>query len=394
MHRRDFLKTAAALPLATALWPRRAHARTGKGRILVLLELNGGNDGINTVVPYGDPRYRQIRPSLALPRDKVLQLRDGLGLAPDLAPLMQAWQDGDLGIALGVGYPRPNRSHFRSIEIWNTASDSEATLQEGWLSRALREAGHSGETSDDGGAAFALDGIVLGGSAGPFSGAGFKSVVMRNPERFLAQAGSGTGDVAASTNPALAHILRVRGEIFQAAGQIEKSLVGAPKLASDFPRDPLGRQLALAARLIAAGLPLKAIKLAQSGYDTHANQRNRHGRLLGQLAAGLAAFRQALQDAGKWDQVLVMTYAEFGRRAGENASGGTDHGTAAPHFLLGGKVKGGFYGRQPSLGDLAGGDLKHSLDFRRLYATATQNWWGLPPTRNTLGNAKPLDVVA
>ena len=128
--------------------------------------------------------------------------------------------------------------------------------------------------------------------------------------------------------------------------------------------------------------------------DTHANQQRRHGTLLRQLANGLATFRQALRQAAKWDQVLVVTYAEFGRRAGENASGGTDHGTSAPHFLLGGRVKGGLYGTQPTLSNLEGGDLNHTLDFRQLYATATQNWWDLPPTRNSLGTAKPLDCIA
>ena len=165
-------------------------------------------------------------------------------------------------------------------------------------------------------------------------------------------------------------------------------------LVTRFPPGALGQQFAVAARLIAAGIPVGAIKLAQTGYDTHAGQPGRHPHLLAQLAAGLAAFRTAMLEAGAWDRVLVMTYAEFGRRVAQNGSRGTDHGTAAPHFLLGGRVKGGLFGTQPALGDLDNQDLRHSMDFRRLYATAAQGWWRLPPTPSALGRAPPLPCLA
>jgi uncharacterized protein (DUF1501 family) len=391
MRRRDLLKLAAGLPLAALPAPLRA-AGTGPGeRILVLVELNGGNDGLNTVVPYADPAYARARPKLAIARDRVLKLDERLGLAPELEPLMAAWQSRELAIALGVGYPRPNRSHFRSIEIWNCASESEEVLQDGWVARVFAESGFQRSAGRDD---LAADGLVLGGPSGPLAGAALRTVVMRNPERFLKRTSGSAPEGAASGNPALDHILTVRGQIYQAARKIEARLEGTPGSPVDFPKTRLGRQLAVAARLITARLPVAAIKVAQAGFDTHAGQAGKHQTKLKELAEALAAFRTALVRADAWDRVLVMTYAEFGRRVAENGSGGTDHGTAAPHLLLGGRVQGGLYGSQPSLRDLEVGDLKHGLDFRSLYATAAHGWWGLPPTTNALGRHTALPCLA
>jgi uncharacterized protein (DUF1501 family) len=392
MRRRDLLGLAAGLPLVAALPAPLRAAGTGPGeRLLVLVELNGGNDGLNTVVPYDDPAYARARPRLAVARDRVLKLDERLGLAPELEPLMAAWRSRELAIALGVGYPRPNRSHFRSIEIWNSASDSEAVLQDGWVARVFAESGFGRCARRDD---LAADGLVLGGPSGPLAGAAMRTVVMRNPERFLKGTSGTAPGQAVSGNPALDHILTVRGQIYQAARRIEARLDGTPGSPVDFPKTRLGRQLAVAARLVAAGVPVAAIKVAQGGFDTHAGQAGQHRTNLGELAEALAAFRTALVRAGAWDRVLVMTYAELGRRVAENGSGGTDHGTAAPHLLLGGRVRGGLYGSQPSLGDLEAGDLKHGLDFRSLYATAAHGWWGLAPTTDSLGRHSALPCLA
>ena len=372
----------AAAPLAPAL-PAAAAGRDQ--RILVLLELNGGNDSLNSVVPYADPAYRRARSSLAVPRDQVLQLDERLGLNRALEPLMPAWQADELAIVLGVGYPRPNRSHFRSIEIWNSASDSETLETEGWVSRVMA----TSRASTTG-----VDGIVLGGPSGPLAGPAIKSVVMRQPERFLRRAQAVGQSDAVADNPALRHILQVRSEIHTGAQEIEARLAGTPSPGGEFPRGPLGRQFATAARLILAGVPLRVIKLAQGGYDTHAGQAGRHRALLADLGKTLAAFRSALQKGGAWDRVLVMSYAEFGRRVAQNASGGTDHGTAAAHLLLGGKVRGGLHGQHPSLTDLEGGDLRHTLDFRQLYASAAHDWLGLPRAGSPLARFAPLDLHA
>lgn len=387
--RRSLLKAAAALPLALAagstLLPWRARAGAGR-RTLVLLELNGGNDGLNTVVPFSDPAYARARPKLAVKRDKVLQLDENLGLHRALEPLMTAWRDGDLGIALGVGYPRPNRSHFRSIEIWNTASDSDETLQDGWLNRAV---GAAGETAALGEGL----GVILGGPAGPLAGNSLTSVVMKDRKHLHRAGRLLDGRSVASANPALAHVLSVRRQAHDAAGQIESRLDEATALTVDFPKTAIARQLEQAAMMIAGGVPAAVIKVQQGGYDTHAGQAGRHPRLLAELAAALTAFRQALIGADAWDRCLVMTYAEFGRRVAENASAGTDHGTAAPHFLLGGRLRGGFYGQQPALSDLDAGDLRYNLDFRQLYAGVATHWLGLPPDLPTFGGLRPLALL-
>ena len=389
LSRRALLGGALGLTV-TGGFGRLAQAAGGAAaeRILVLLELNGGNDSLNMVVPYADPAYRRARPGLAIGRDAVAQLDERLGLNRALEPLMPSWQGGELAVALGVGYPRPNRSHFRSIEIWNSASDSEQVITEGWVNRLFAAAPQEG-------GAGATDAVVLGGPSGPLLGPALRTVVMRQPERFLQRAANVGEGAAEGSNPALDHILGVRSDVTAAAEEIEAHLERAPKIAVEMPEGRLGRQLENAARLILAGVPLSAIKVAQSGYDTHAGQAGRQRKLLTELSAALAAFRAALIQGGAWDRVLVMTYAEFGRRVAENASGGTDHGTAAAHLVLGGRVRGGLIGEQPSLTALDGGDLRHRLDFRRLYATAAHRWWSLPQVPGgPFDGFAPLDLIA
>ena len=388
MNRRHLLASALALPLGLSPLSRAAAGEEpGASRTLVLLELAGGNDGLNSVVPYSDPAYYRARPKLAVERDRVLQLDETLGLNPALEPLMAAWEAGDLATVLGVGYPRPNRSHFRSIEIWNTASTSDETLQDGWLQRAVIEAGGLPP-------GLGALGVVLGGPAGPLAGTALSTLVMKDKRQLQAAARLLDGTTAQSPNPALDHILAVRRQAQAASVRIEARLATARPLKTDFPETALGRQLQLAATLVASTAPAAVIKVQQGGYDTHAGQAGQHPRLLGDLAASLSAFRRALLEAGAWQRCLVMTYAEFGRRVRENASGGTDHGTAAPHFLMGGSVSGGLYGRQPSLSDLEGGDLRHSVDFRRLYATAAQGFLGLPAGPGVFAGHRPLAVFA
>ena len=243
---------------------------------------------------------------------------------------------------------------------------------------------------------FAPQGIVLGGAEGPLAGTALSPVVMREPRQLdAAQRLLGGADAAQNAdNPALAHILATRARMHDAAAEIARYLKKAADPPDVFPKTALGRQLHQAARLITAGVPASVLKLQHSGYDTHARQAGRHAALLAELAEGLAAFRQVLSDAGAWRRTLVMTYAEFGRRAAENASGGSDHGTAAPHFLLGGRVRGGLLGQQPPLDDLEAGDLRPRLDFRRLYASLAEDWCGLPPAPASLGRHAPLPLVA
>jgi len=370
VKRRQFLKVAGSTSLSACLPALGATARAPMwDRTVVLIELSGGNDGLNTVVPYADERYYALRPRLAVARAGVLQLSDHVGLNPALEALLPAWRARQLALVQGVGYPQPNRSHFRSIEIWDTGSDSDQILTDGWLTRLFAATAPP--------AKFATHGIVLGqAGAGPLAGENARTVVLQTRERFVRAAERlAATPSTVPDNPALAHLLAVRAQTRRAAAALAPG--GAAPVA-EFPASRIGRQLHEAAAILAAGTPVAALKLAHGSFDTHSNQRNTHDRLLRELAEGLAAFRDALIALALWDRVLVLTYSEFGRRAAENASLGTDHGTAAAQFLLGGRVKGGLYGRAPSLARLADGDLEHHVDFRSLYATIARSWWALP----------------
>lgn len=341
------------------------------GRVLLLVELKGGNDGLNTLVPYADPKYRELRAGIGVPRERILQLDERVGLHEKLTPLMESWKAGDFAILQGVGYPYPNRSHFRSIEIWDTASASSQTLSEGWVAQAF-----NGTRLAKG---IGVDCIVADINALPATGPSLRTIVMQDAENFLRQADAigaapGMGD---GGNPALHHLLAVRHEINAAAAGLRDRLRSAPAPVEAYGQEfLLGRQLDLATRILTAKVPVVAIKVALGGFDTHANQAPTHERLLAFLAANLATLRKNLIGAGLWKDVVVMTYSEFGRRARQNASAGTDHGTSAPQFVMGGGVKGGLHGAYPSLADLQDGDLRHTIDFRSVFATLAQGCWG------------------
>ena len=300
-------------------------------------------------------------------------------------PLMPVWQAGEMAVVLGLGYPRPNRSHFRSIDIWETGSDSDRHLSTGWLARAM-----DGAPRVKGSAA---DAIVLGGGARAVTGGGLRTVVMRDPNQFVRQAGRMQRPAAPAGNAALSHILTVQKEIEGTAKQLKKAeMRGAQAASAARGRGQIGRQLQQAAKIIAGGTPVSVIKVSHGGFDTHSNQDGRHRNLLTQLAASLAGFRQAMVRSGDWDRVMVMTYSEFGRRVRQNGSGGTDHGTAAAHLVMGGRVRGGLVGGQPSLTDLDGGDLKHRVDYRSYYRAAA-TWLDLPGSGAVLGNYRPLPLL-
>lgn len=385
MDRRQFLLGASTLSVVLAA---RSALADQTHRVLVLVELKGGNDGLNTVIPYADPHYHQFRPGIGVARDKTLQLDEHVGLHHRLEALMDAWKARDLAIVQGVGYPAPNRSHFRSIEIWDTASSSNQTLSEGWVSRAFE-----GVQLPHGAG---VDAIVADTNALPVTGPGLRTIVMQDAANFLHQAAAmkEAQDPIGNGNPALRHLLDVRREVNAAAVGLHAKLRDGPAPAYAFAADNgFGHQLDLATRLLLARVPVMAIKVALLGFDTHANQAPTQERLLGFLAAGLATFRKNLVAANLWNDVAVLTYSEFGRRVRQNASGGTDHGTAAPHFVMGGKVKGGLHGAYPSLADLQDGDLKHTVDFRNVYSTLAQGCWGL---QRDFGQrpVRPLDLFA
>lgn len=378
MKRRDFIKIAGLSLFAPHLLASGNQAT--QNRILVLLELKGGNDGLNTVVPYNDAEYYKLRPQLAIRREQVLQLSPELGLNPALEKLMPSWNQKELAVVCGVGYPEPNRSHFRSIEIWETGSDSNDYLQDGWVARLFEEHARPKE--------FVADGIILGNDdGGPLAGINMRNISMRNPEIFFRQAKRLQELKKTTENEALKHLLKVQQNLHNAASSLEKKVLNNV-IKTTFPNTDIGKQLKIAANLIATNTPIAVIKVSHGGFDTHSGQRNKHDRLLTQLGNALGAFREALVENGKWDDTLIMTYSEFGRRAYENGSKGTDHGTAAPHFMMGGRVRGGIYGKQPSLDHLAKGDLIHHVDYRSMYNTVAKKWWNV--TNNL---SKEYDII-
>jgi uncharacterized protein (DUF1501 family) len=382
MQRRDFLKLTGAASVAV-LAPRFAFAQSAAGyeNLLVLVELKGGNDGLNTVVPFADRTYYSLRPRLAIKREEVLQL-DGLtGLNPALASLMPLWQARELAVVQGVGYPRPNLSHFRSIEIWDTASKSEEYLADGWLTRAFAVRPVPQR--------YAADGVVIGSQdLGPLTGTGARAIALTNTAQFERQARM-AHPAHARGNSALSHIMKIEQDVAQAAAGLQ----GDHDFKTVFPQGPFGNAVKTAAQVVASPGGVAAVRLTLNGFDTHVNQPNIHANLLRQLGEGLAALRSALVELGRWNRTLVMTYAEFGRRPQENGSNGTDHGTANAHFVAGGRVRGGLYGQPPQLDRLENGNLVYAIDFRSLYATALERWWGVPAASALGGRYAPLDVL-
>lgn len=370
MNRRRFLHAAAALTGGGALaWtpqPGWAAVNAAYHKLLILVELKGGNDGLNTVIPYADAHYAALRPRIAVARDQVLPLDEHSGLNPALSPLMPLWKAGEITVVQGVGYPSANLSHFRSIEIWDSASKSNEYLQAGWLTRAFAQIPVP--------RTFAADAVVVGSAEmGPFFGAGARTIALTNTEQFLQQAKRAVA-AGQAHNGALNHILRVEHDIVQAAAGLNTQQA----FRTVFPQTAFGNAIRTAAQVAAGRSGVAALKISLNGFDTHSGQVATHSRLLKELAEGLVALKGALNEVNRWNETLVMTYAEFGRRARENASAGTDHGTASAHFLLGGAVKGGIYGMRPALERLdSNGNLPFSVDFRSIYATVLERWWGV-----------------
>ena len=376
IQRREFLKYSMLFPAIVAsgvklILPPAYASDQNWDRTVILLELKGGNDGLNTVIPYTDDLYYELRPALGVKREKVIQISDKFGFNPAFSDLMPLWQNKQMAIVQGVGYPNPNLSHFRGINIWNSASDANDFIDDGWITRLFSEARPGVE--------FAADGVNLGkNSAGALLGNKAKLITLgTKPDTTLKQASRIQPGNSQMENSALSHILKQRRDLRGAADNIIQKQMKNIRLDGVFPQSKLGIQFQTAARLLIAGVKVPVIKLTIGGFDTHAEQEPLHSQLLSEVSVNIASFAKIMKINELWDKVAIMSYSEFGRRVAENNSSGTDHGTAAPQFLFGGKIKGGFYGNQPKLSDLEKDNLKHQIHFREIYASIARDWWGL-----------------
>lgn len=359
MKRREFLQ--ATLALAGVMMLPEVSWAAPSGRKLVMIHLFGGNDGLNTVI---DDRaaYRRLRPRLAL---KGLGLERGLALHPALEPLLPLYRSGKMALVNGVGYPDPDRSHFTSADIWHTAV-REGSSPTGWLGRFLDREG--GEAVNVGGT---LTRALYASKSQP--------LCLKNPDQFRFARPEDRAQLAGM-------YADFGGHLGQTFGRLEGALDHCHACEGErFSSGDFGKSLGVIARLLPFG---RVFCTALSGFDTHSGQLDRHARVLSELAEGLAGFMRAVDD-----RTLVVVYSEFGRRVEENASGGTDHGTAGPLFVLGSRVKGGLYGEYPSLDHLEEGDLVHTVDFRQVYATLLGRWLGGDPTAVLGGRFEALPFL-
>jgi len=352
--------------------------------VLVLVQLAGGNDGLNTLIPFEDADYYRLRPTLGLAKDKVLRVSDTLGLHPSCTAMHGLLQEGKLGIVQNVGYPNPNRSHFRSTEIWETASRSDEIAETGWIGRYLDNAcAGMPAGSHDPVAVHISNGVPQSflsehehPTFGLLPGAGNRrenEETRKLLEQMVGQPSEGhESDNASFLKHTLMDALVTEQKVQRVLGDYR------PGTGVNYPGNPFAASLRNVAALIAAGLPTRVYFVSLGGFDTHSNQVTQQANLLTQLSDGLAAFQKDLEAHQLGGQVLTMTFSEFGRRPSENESHGTDHGTAAPLFVMGSGIKGGLHGTAPSLKLARNQDLSFSTDFRQVYATALDAWLNCP----------------
>lgn len=369
-------------------------------RVLVLVQLAGGNDGLNTVIPFGDDAYYKARPGIRIQQGAVLKLNDYLGLHPGMSGFKELYDQGQLSIIQGVGYPNPNRSHFRSTDIWHSARPDIQYTEDGWLGRALD---HHVQRQPGG-----MPAMALGVERLPLALVSAKVNVptVRDPQEFQLKLSGGSQidqalrrrlveQLASSSNPVSSDLdfLRQTAQTALSTSRKLEHANSAYQPAATYPATGLGEQLKTVARLITGELGIRIYFVSLGGFDTHSQQGPSHQNLLSELAGATKAFFEDLGEHKLADQVMLATYSEFGRRVDENGSLGTDHGAASQMFVVSGAGKAGLHGEHPSLTDLEQGDLKFHTDFRAVYATILDNWLNLPSEAVLSGKFEHLDFV-
>ncbi|MBU3678482.1 MAG: DUF1501 domain-containing protein [Candidatus Kapabacteria bacterium] len=410
MHRRSFLRTAAGGGMAVATLPtlidsfsiqalaggdpRLHQLLEDQDRVLVLIQMAGGNDGLNTVVPHSDPLYYERRPTIAIPKSKTLRINDTLGWHPAMTGFRSLYDEGKLAIVQGVTYPNPDRSHFRGTDIWLTATDADVMGSTGWVGRYLQTLAPSYPTELPAHPLAVQIGnatsLGLLGSAGPMG------ISFRDPDEFyrLVNGGGGAGEVPSSDQsdtPAGREVMFMRNiarsaDVYASVVKDANDKSGTPSVT--FPTTDIGAKLKVVSQLISGGLRSRIflISWANNNFDTHASQTSTddatlgtHANLLRELSDAVQAFMQEMKNRGQDQRVAGMTFSEFGRRVYENGSVGTDHGTAAPLFAFGAQVNGGkVYGANPDLVNLDPiGDMLMQYDYRDVYSSVLLQWFGV-----------------
>jgi uncharacterized protein (DUF1501 family) len=400
MNRRNFLKQSTFTSIGTCLIPNFLKAfeqenlfrPLGSEKILVVIQFSGGNDGLNTIVPYQNDIYYKNRPQLAIPKKDVLKLNDELGLNPALVGLKKIFDEGYLSIINNVGYPNPDRSHFRSMDIWQTGSSANQYWQTGWIGRYL-DAQCEGKNCQ-----IAYEAIEVDDSLSlALKGDKIKGLAVKNADR-LAKA---TKSIEIQTinnqkhihsHENVAYLYKTLAETVSSADYIQQKIKTTPNN-TQYPATELGNQLKTIAQFIKVGLSTNVYYASLSGFDTHVNQKNAQEKNLKIYGEALPLFIKDLKEAGVWKDVVIMTFSEFGRRVAENASGGTDHGTANNVLIMNGNLKkAGIFNENPNLTDLEEGDLKFTIDFRQIYATLLEKHLKTKPSLILEKEFKMLDL--
>ena len=382
MNRRNFLSLTGTFTGGLLVLPEFLHAFGNSNSLItgeqsvVFIQLNGGNDGLNTFIPFENDLYYALRPKIALSKNDVIGKYKGMAFHPTLKDFATIQQNGHLSVVQNVGYPEPNRSHFRSQEIWQTASDSNKYLNEGWLGKYLdlqcKEHDPTAGINLD-----SIDNLALKGIEPNF-------ITVKDPNKFKSNTES--EGVKLSNNPQLDFVRKIANSVSEGATEIQKAL-GNSKSEITYPKTGLGKNLEWIARLVKGNLNSKVYYTSLNGFDTHDNQLTIHKNKLTELNDAVFSFYKELKQANVLQNVTIVVFSEFGRRVKDNGNG-TDHGTAAPMFIIGGNNKGQIIGRNPNLSDLDAGDLKYEIDFRSVYAALLEQKLSFNPTQIDIQNKK------
>lgn len=368
----------------------------GGERVLLLVNLQGGNDGLNCVVPHGNPLYYQARPTLGIAPSRVLAIDANVGLNPNMRSLKAMYDKGMVAIVQSVGYPNPDHSHFRSTEIWQTAAPDRYE-RTGWLGRYLDDAGLPKDNLFNAVAVSQVlpEALVSNDVDVPSIAqiGGYGLVSDRNALAKRTYSELVDDDAFSFRSPYLGHVAEIEDHAQRGSEELPKLVAGYTTDAS-YPATPLGRSLSLAAQIVGSSIGTRVLYVQHGSFDTHISQMATQDRLLAEFSDAIAAFYADLVAHGNDKRVLTLTFSEFGRRIAENGSRGTDHGEASPLFLIGGGVKGGIYGTAPDLSSTNMGNVRFTTDFRSVYATVLARWLGRPPQPILAGNFPTLPVIA